>query len=168
VTFDGMNSAVANVNDVLGDAQLKEDIKRSIAELPEVLERSRTAIDSLQNTVKLADKNLKNVENFTKPLGDRGPAIVANIEQSTLKLDRLLTDFSGLTKRINSSEGSLSLFLNDPQLYQNLNQAAENVACLTRELGPILSDARAFSDKIARHPEVLGVRGAIERRSGIK
>lgn len=168
VTFDNLNTAVTNANDVLGDPKLKEDIKQSLAELPEVLNKTRTAIDSLQNTVALADKNLKNVENFTKPLGDKGPSIVANIEQSTLKLDRLLTDFSSLTKRINSSEGSLNMFLNDPELYQNLNQAAENIACLTREMGPILNDARAFTDKIARHPERLGARGVFERSSGIK
>jgi phospholipid/cholesterol/gamma-HCH transport system substrate-binding protein len=43
-----------------------------------------------------------------------------------------------------------------------------NVNELTRRLEPILNDARVFSDKIARHPEVLGVRGAIAPQSGAK
>jgi phospholipid/cholesterol/gamma-HCH transport system substrate-binding protein len=33
---------------------------------------------------------------------------------------------------------------------------------------PIIHDARVFSDKIARHPELLGVRGAIQRNAGTK
>ncbi len=36
------------------------------------------------------------------------------------------------------------------------------------QLKPILDDARVFSDKIARHPETLGVRGALQRNPGIK
>jgi len=35
-------------------------------------------------------------------------------------------------------------------------------------LKPILNDARNFTDKIARHPELLGVRGAIKKDTGMK
>lgn len=167
-TLNSLSSAVGSADEILSDPKMKEDIKRAIAELPDVLQETRQAINSLQNTVQLADTNLKNVENFTKPLGDRGGAIVDNIERSTLRLDRLLGDFSELTKKINSSEGSLNQFLSNPDLYQNLNEAAENVACLTREMRPILRDVRVFSDKISRHPEQIGVGGALQRSSGIK
>jgi phospholipid/cholesterol/gamma-HCH transport system substrate-binding protein len=44
-----------------------------------------------------------------------------------------------------------------------------NVNHLTLELRPIVDDVRVFTDKIARHPEQLGVRGALDRRpAGIK
>ena len=46
--------------------------------------------------------------------------------------------------------------------------AATNVEQITNDLKPIVADARVFTDKIARHPEVLGVRGAIKPSSGIK
>jgi phospholipid/cholesterol/gamma-HCH transport system substrate-binding protein len=49
-----------------------------------------------------------------------------------------------------------------------MNRAAKNIDELTRQLKPILDDARVFSDKIARHPESLGVRGVIDRKPGIK
>ena len=67
-----------------------------------------------------------------------------------------------------SQQGSLGQLLNNPELYQHLNRAAKNIDELTRQLKPILDDARVFSDKIARHPETLGVRGAIQRSPGIK
>lgn len=168
VTLDELNSAVGSADEILSDPKLKEDIKRAIAELPEVLKDTRDAIASIENTVQLADRNLKNVENFTKPLGERGSTIIDNIEKSSVKLDSLLGDFGELTRKINSSEGSLNMFLSNPDLYQNLNEAAENVACLTREMRPILNDARVFSDKISRNPGVLGVQGVFDRRSGIK
>jgi len=58
--------------------------------------------------------------------------------------------------------------MRNPELYQHLNAAATNIERLTRDLKPILADVRVFSDKIARHPESLGVRGAIQRNPGIK
>ena len=47
-------------------------------------------------------------------------------------------------------------------------QAAQNVSKLTKDLRPIVDDVRVFTDKIARHPEQLGVRGALDRRPGLK
>jgi phospholipid/cholesterol/gamma-HCH transport system substrate-binding protein len=44
----------------------------------------------------------------------------------------------------------------------------KNVEELTLLLRPIVNDARIFSDKIARHPEILGVRGAIKPEDGTK
>ena len=64
--------------------------------------------------------------------------------------------------------GSLALLLHDRQLYDHLNRAVTNVDEITRKFKPIVSDLRVFTDKIARHPEKLGVRGAIERSPGIK
>jgi phospholipid/cholesterol/gamma-HCH transport system substrate-binding protein len=72
------------------------------------------------------------------------------------------------SKSLNNPEGSLGQFINNPDLYQSLNRAAVNIEELTLELEPILHDARVFSDKIARHPELLGVRGAMQRNAGTK
>ena len=71
-------------------------------------------------------------------------------------------------KALNRREGSLGQLVNNPDLYQNLNAAAANVEQLTRRLRPIVEDARIFTDKIARDPGVLGVRGALKKNSGIK
>jgi phospholipid/cholesterol/gamma-HCH transport system substrate-binding protein len=58
--------------------------------------------------------------------------------------------------------------VNNPELYNNVNNAVLQVNTLIKELRPIINDARVFTDKIARHPETLGVRGALERNAGIK
>ncbi len=58
--------------------------------------------------------------------------------------------------------------IRDPDLYEKLDRTMGNVQQLTQDLRPIISDMRVFSDKIARHPEMLGVRGALERNAGTK
>ena len=111
---------------------------------------------------------MKNLEGFTGPLGQRGEKVIARIDQSVGRLDELLQQFVLFGQSLNRREGSLGQLVNNPDLYQHLNTAACNIEELTRELRPIVRDARAFSDKIARHPESLGVRGALKPSSGIK
>jgi len=72
------------------------------------------------------------------------------------------------SKALNQSDGTLGKLVRDPKVYDDLAQASANVNRLTRELRPIVDDVRVFTDKIARHPEQLGVRGAIDRRPGVK
>jgi phospholipid/cholesterol/gamma-HCH transport system substrate-binding protein len=72
------------------------------------------------------------------------------------------------TKALNESDGTLGKLVRDPRVYEDLAAAAANVKNLSRDLRPIVDDIRVFSDKIARHPEQLGVRGALDRRPGLK
>lgn len=56
----------------------------------------------------------------------------------------------------------------DPSLFNNLNEMTATFVKLMPRLDRILKDAEVFADKIARHPESLGVGGAIHRDSGLK
>jgi phospholipid/cholesterol/gamma-HCH transport system substrate-binding protein len=118
--------------------------------------------------VDTADRNLRNLEGLTKPLGDRGAAMVAQIDVTIGRLDTTLQQAAMFTKALNESQGTLGKLVRDPKVYDDLAQAAATVNKLTKELRPIVDDVRVFTDKIARHPEQLGVRGAIDRRPGLK
>lgn len=157
-----------SVNSLLDDPKVQEDLRRALTEMPKVLETARTTFDDLRKTMNSADRNLQNLEKFTSPLAGRGEQFAARLDAGIANLDRVLNELAVFGQTLNNPDGSLGRLINDPSLYQNLNEAAENVACLTKQLRPILNDVRVFSDKIARHPEQLGVRGAIERSNGTK
>jgi phospholipid/cholesterol/gamma-HCH transport system substrate-binding protein len=147
---------------------VREDLRKSIAELPQLLTDTRGTMNSMRTTVESVDRNMRNLEGFTGPLGDRGEQIVTRVDRAITSLDDLLGELSDFGKKLNSGQGSLGRIMSDPDLYQNLNKAAQNIAQITCELRPIVNDARVFADKIARHPELLGVRGAIQRSPGTK
>jgi phospholipid/cholesterol/gamma-HCH transport system substrate-binding protein len=77
-------------------------------------------------------------------------------------MEELVENLLLFSQTLNNRQGTLGKLLNESQLYDNLNAALDNVNRLTVELRPVLYNARLFTDKIARHPESLGVRGAIE------
>ncbi|MFM1995984.1 MAG: hypothetical protein RLZZ111_371 [Planctomycetota bacterium] len=167
-TLDAFNSAMKNIDDVMGDPASREDIKDTIAALPEVVADLRKTVQGIGTTVDTADRNLRNLEGLTKPLGDRGSAMVAQIDRTIGRLDETLQQAAMFTKALNESQGTLGKLVRDPQVYNDLAQAAATVNKLTKELRPIVDDVRVFTDKIARHPEQLGVRGALDRRPGLK
>jgi phospholipid/cholesterol/gamma-HCH transport system substrate-binding protein len=94
--------------------------------------------------------------------------MVAQVDRTIGRLDETLGQAAQFTRALNESQGTLGKLVRDPKVYDDLSQAAANVNRLTRELRPIVDDVRVFTDKIARHPEQLGVRGALDRRAGLK
>jgi phospholipid/cholesterol/gamma-HCH transport system substrate-binding protein len=94
--------------------------------------------------------------------------MVAQVDKTIGRLDEVLQQAVAFTHALNESEGTLGKLVRDPAVYDDLALAVGNVRKLTQELRPIVDDVRVFTDKIARHPEQLGVRGALDRRPGLK
>jgi len=160
-TMDLIGQVAKNVNTMIGDEQTQAEFRRSIQQVPGTLDRIRGAVD-------LVDVNLQHLEKFTRPLGEGAAERVARIDQAIVRLDALMADLSGFSQSLSNPTGTLGRLLKDPELYCHITNAARNVEELTERLKPIIEDARVFTDKIARHPETLGVRGALQRNPGIK
>jgi phospholipid/cholesterol/gamma-HCH transport system substrate-binding protein len=167
-TLDRIRSVAENTNQVIGDQNAQEKLKQALNDLPDVIRDTREAVNGFKVTLQSADRNLQNMEGLTRPLGQRGPQLVEGLDNTMQKLDRVLSEMEQFTAALNNPNGSLGQLLSDPTLYQRVNSTVSNVESLSRQLGPILRDAREFSNKIARNPEILGVRGAIKPSTGAK
>ncbi len=160
-TLSSVERVTRSMNNIIGDPQTQTKLRQAMNDLPDTLTR-------MKSTMALAETNLQNLKEFTDPLSTGGKQRVERFLHAIDGLDELMTQMALFSKRLNNPQGSLSRLLEDRELYHHLSRAARNIDELTRQLKPIVADARVFSDKIARHPELLGVRGAIERRPGIK
>ncbi len=167
-TMDSVQKAMNSADKLLGDEELRNNLKRSLADLPETMREARQAIDGFSNTLELANKNLRNLEGFTGPLGQRGDELFRKLDSTAGKAEVLLERLVTFGDAINNREGSLGRLTSDPELYDNLSRAAKNVEELTRQLRPIVADVRVITDKVARDPGRLGVRGIFQQSSGIK
>ena len=167
-TLDSVKAAADSVGDVLGDQELKQTLKTSLADVPQVMQELRQAIGNMKHTMQLADRNLENLEGITEPLGQKGAAIVGKLDNTLSGVEKLVVRLTVFSESLNSSNGTLGRLINDPELYENLNSATANINQLTRDVRPILKDVRIFTDKIARHPETIGVGGAVRRSTGAK
>jgi len=170
------DQAMRSIDVVLGDQQVREQLRSAVAEVPQLfqqarstLEQTRSALAAVEQVSRRADANLANLEKLSGPLSERGDRIIASIEASAENLDRLLQQLVQLVDGINQQQGTLGKLIYDDEVYQKVNSAVAQVEELTRRLRPIINDVRVFTDKISRDPSQLGVRGALERRpTGIK
>ena len=67
-SLDILEKTLTNVNDIAGDKQVRKGLKDSLAGLPENFHQMQKSMAMIQSTANLADKNLRNMEGFTKPL----------------------------------------------------------------------------------------------------
>ena len=169
--LDQFSQAMNSINDVFGDEQMRAGLKQSLKDMPLFMQEARgtlkkadEAFDGFKTVSDRATRNLENLENFTKPLGERGPQLVDNLDGSLANINELLEQLVTFTEGLNSREGTLGRILHDDVLYRRLDNTLANAEELTAKLKPILDDVRIFSDKIARDPRQLGLKGALDRR----
>ena len=137
-------------------------------DMPAVLKKAIDTAESMNQVMETVRKNSKNLEGLTEPLGQRGEMLVNRLDEGTKKLNLMVDEMLHFSRMLNSPDSSLGQLLNNPELCQHINRTVKNIDDLTRQLKPIINDARVFTDKIARHPAMLGVRGALQKNPGIK
>jgi phospholipid/cholesterol/gamma-HCH transport system substrate-binding protein len=184
-TLNEFQGAIRDVRAIVGNPELRKSFESSIAKLPGLLDEAQSTLQSTQGTfqsfqrvgdrfekvgeeaqktVASVQKTIDNVERFTKPLGDRSEELVAQVLTSLANLDSALIQIDTFGKALNNSDGTVRRLLEDDELYWQIQRTVENVELATARIRPILDDVRVFTDKVARDPRELGVRGALTKR----
>ena len=127
--------------------------------------------ETIREAVDNANVAVKNIADITDPVSKNSEVLVNNAVRALANLDTLAVDLKRLTSRINNSNGTVAQLIDNPQLYikatetlNNIQSASGNIQLLTQKLQPILNDVRIFTDKVARDPGQVGVRGALSAR----
>lgn len=167
-TMTTVNDLFSNANQVLGDPRQQQNLRRSLDALPRLVGETETTLKAVRKTVLTVNTNLENLQGVTEPLARRGGSIVGRLDKTLGNLELLTGDLSRFSRTVNTPDGSLTRLARDPALYRNLNESASSLSLLLKNLEPVIRDLRIFSDKVARHPELLGVRGALKGSAGVK
>jgi phospholipid/cholesterol/gamma-HCH transport system substrate-binding protein len=174
-TMRAVEKAMNSANTFLDDPELKADLKKTLHGAPDLVADAQTTMRHAQKSLDLLDTNLNNIQQFTKALNENGPVLLSKADATLQNVNELARNMADFSANLRNGQGTIGQLINNPELYNRLNSAVANVdemVCevrpLVRQIRPILDDARVFTDKIARHPESLGVRGALDRNPGIK
>ena len=168
VAMRTFSKSAQQANAVLGDPQNQENLRKTLEAVPLLVEDTRAAIVAVRTAVQKADESLANLAETTGPLADRSASIVTRLDGTLANLESLSSELNDFAKLANSEDGTLRALASDPSLYRNLDRSSESLTVLLANLEPVLSNLRVFSDKIARHPELMGVGGALTPSDGTK
>lgn len=157
-----------NLTTILRNASTASERFNSITRnLEAITEDSKPLPKHANDTLTRLDLAMDDLRKTFAPFTARSESTARNLDEAMAKLNRTLSDFSGLA-RVLDQEGTVQRLLKDPSLYNNLNDAACALVRSMPRLDSILKDFQTFSDKLARHPELLGVRGAVRPSDGLK
>lgn len=194
--LEEFRGAMQDVRAIVGNPEVRDNLEKSLAQLPELLQEAQATFDSTKKTfesfervgiqfekvgvaaeetvnstkttIDSVQKTVNNLERFTDPLAERGDELVEQALRTMSSLELALVQVDTFGKTLNNSDGSLRRFLEDDEIYWQIRRTVENIENATARVRPILDDVRIFTDKIARDPRELGVRGALSQRpSGV-
>jgi phospholipid/cholesterol/gamma-HCH transport system substrate-binding protein len=158
-----------NLNATLKNTRLATDKLDGIAKnTDDMIKEGRSAIKNLDALVTKSDELVIEMQRLVKLFNDGSPPILQNLQQGSTTLNHTLTDFRDLMRDVARSEGTLQKLVHDPSLYNNFNDTSRMINCMLPRLDRILADMEIFADKIARHPEALGIGGVVRPSSGLK
>ncbi len=141
----------------LAAEQTVKNVDETVDVVRETAEIAQTSMDRAKNVI-------ENVEQFTDPLGERSEELVAQVLTTLNSVDTAMTQFENLNASLNNNDGSLKRLLEDDDMYWQIRRTITNIEHASARIRPILEDVRIFSDKIARDPREIGLRGALTKR----
>lgn len=127
--------------------------------------------ETVQSAIKNADQAIGNIAEITEPISQRSDVLADNLVRSLGHIEALAADLRVFANRLNNSQGTIAKLIDDPAMYGKINDTLDNVRLvsgnvelLSRRLHPIVEDVRILTDKVARDPGQLGVRGLLNPR----
>lgn len=161
-----------NFTDALEGAKKFGEMSKSMegvaSDARDMFRAGRRTFESFDDTRQRANEAIDLLKKTLKPFSERSDTMAKNFDESADKLNKLLTDMRDLLQAFARSEGTVQKLIVDPSLYDNLNATACMITRIIPRLDRILRDMEIFADKVARHPESLGLGGVIRPGSGLK
>lgn len=167
-TMGAAEETLTAASSLLNDPRYQQQLRNTMAALPELLNDTRTTLQSVKTVVDRMDTTVATINTAATPLAQQSNQLVTDLANTMRNVQSMTRDLAVVSRAINSSDGSLNKLITDPSMYQNLDRAAVSLSVLLQNLKPVVADLQVFGDKIARHPELLGVRGVVQGSDGTK
>jgi phospholipid/cholesterol/gamma-HCH transport system substrate-binding protein len=180
-SLESLNKTMAGAAKMFSDKNIDnasrtlENVNKASENLPSIsrnaddlMKQGTTTMRRLMDTMTRAEAVMTDLQRITRPLGDRSDRISRNIDESLVQVNQILGDMRALMRAIDRADGTFRKFLTDPTLYNNVDAATCMVLKMMPRLDRILKDFETFADKLARHPEKIGLGGAVRPSDGLK
>lgn len=167
--FDNFNRMFEHLNDVVGDPEIKHQIKEAFSELPKIVRQISDAVTTVgetfsgfqtipddvkrvtDNAIAIAD----NIKPFSASLGQHGPEIVTEVQLAVQEFKALAKEagkIKDLIRQFNESDGTIKKLLLDDEAYRSLKATLGNIESMSEKLAPLMKDLRTVGDKLGRNP----------------
>jgi phospholipid/cholesterol/gamma-HCH transport system substrate-binding protein len=139
---NGIGRLVASANDILGDAENQESLKKTLSSLPTLMDEAILTVQEarvmMDNIREFAGVGTMVVQDANSKLAKLVPAIV----ETSGELGETAAELRQVLGKVNQGRGSAGRFVNDGKLYESLLDSTEQMQLLLGDLKLFIVEAR--------------------------
>lgn len=165
--IEGLQALIANANDVIGDPNSKENMKKMLANLAEASEQAKHTLAEFEKlaaegttTLKTADAKVKEVvasvidtseeiKQFAsmgtttlKSVDAKAERLVVAMVETTGQLSSAMRELQLVLEKANNGQGTAARLLNDGTFYENLLENTNQLQTLLEEMQSFIAEWR--------------------------
>lgn len=135
---DKLNEVLVNVNEIVGDGQLKMDLKSTISNfettarnLNALVSENRSSLTSITSKV---DRTVTNVSDLVDETSPEFKRTFTEIQGMTTRIDSLIANLNGLVTDVKTEDGTANQLIYDDKLYKNINKTLQEIEKLSEQI----------------------------------
>ncbi len=148
-----LDHSLAHFNEVLGDPEVRSQLRDSISNLHEMTERGTAVMEDVELAAKDSRGLIEDTRTFVGNANDtlaRVDTRVTELSRATLdsleRADTLLDNLNAVGEQVRKGEGTVGRFIMDDELYESLLFTIQRLARATEEFEALLKQWR--EDKV--------------------
>lgn len=150
-----LDSTLRNINDVIGDAHVKSDLRTTVTNVRAASEQLKDAIadierfaDAARQTAEDAKEIPADIRQTLADLRGRVDTVARSIVTNSDNLNKILVGLDNTVTGINQGEGTLGHLVKDNRLYEALVLTAQRLATTVSDLQALVKSWQAEGVKI--------------------
>ncbi len=135
---DRLNDVLVNVNEIVGDGQLKMDLKSTMSNF-ETTSRNLNLLvsenrSSISNITSKVDRTVTNVSDLVDETSPEFKKTFVEIQTMTTRIDSLIMNLNGLVTDVKTKDGTAGKIIYNDELYKNINKTLEEIEKLSESI----------------------------------
>lgn len=147
-TLAKLDKALTAIATVLGDKENQENIKVSLKNLKSATSKAVEAMESFKSTLKDAKAMLNDVSGMARSASLQADRLLASLMEQADNVGQVLTSLQHIIKQVETGKGSLGRLVNNPDLYEGLVDAADQLKITLETLQQVLAKWKQKGIKI--------------------
>jgi ABC-type transporter Mla subunit MlaD len=173
-TLKSTDKAMANLSETFNvenrnnATSILRNLEKSLQKGPSIADETELTLRQSRGTLKRIDETFDTINKGTKPGSPDSSGILKSLSEGSDRFNKAMADLNDLFRALDRNDGTLRRLIADPALYNHVDDAAILFTRLLPRLDRALKDMEVFADKLARHPESLGLGGVVRPSTGLK
>jgi phospholipid/cholesterol/gamma-HCH transport system substrate-binding protein len=147
-TLNNLNVTLAGLAEIFGNVENRANIKTSLANLATASEKADKAMDAMKEFADETRKSFAKVSGAADGVAKRVDQLAIKLIGDAEKISTLLSTINRIALKLEKGEGTAGKILNDPKLYNNLQEAAKQTKLLLKEFSDLVKTWKESGVKV--------------------